>query len=552
MNVVNNMWKIIFMTILLMSPLVRAGFKKCCPVGQVLNLHTKNCINDSSEAFNKFSVNVEYVSETTSVKEEFAYEAVPNNEQYECTQSLRYQFELTLARVQTLYFIVDVHQPKYFSTSEVCLDHALDRKTSDISLVAQACLTCTQEEPCVNYCCPVGQISKDGKCENYSSVNILPEKKNKEVSIRLHCDKPVVYPRNLWDLNLKGEMSVDGSIHNTSEYCIQHEARNKASLLLCSMEEDPVDYKRVIKMVFMCLSMASIIVIVVFHVIIEDLWLNHFTKLKIPFFVFLLLSYLVIVITNLVDFSGTSSCVLVALALQYFSLGIFFWLTSMSLDIWLAFRIIANPSQNPDKKEAQQQSKMKCYYVLSFVCPMIVSIVTGIMQLAFDQEESTFVHPSIGVSCMIGQYLPRFFYFHMIILILLCINAVFYLLTVFKFTCGIWKEDKFGKCQMRNLRVFLELFFIMGINWISESVSFFIGWKFKENWDHPLIVFINSINWIIGVLILLIFCSKSTNRNLVRNLFCQDREDLEYYNLARTFSTQLSDKEETFRVMETQ
>eukprot|EP00091_Calanus_sinicus_P023528 TRINITY_DN7995_c0_g1_i4.p2 TRINITY_DN7995_c0_g1~~TRINITY_DN7995_c0_g1_i4.p2 ORF type:complete len:106 (+),score=21.74 TRINITY_DN7995_c0_g1_i4:833-1150(+) len=104
---------------------------------------------------------------------------------------------------------------------------------------------------------------------------------------------------------------------------------------------------------------------------------------------------------------------------------------------------------------------------------------------------------------------------------------------------------------MRNLRVFLELFFIMGINWISESVSFFVGWNFKENWDHPMIILIDSINWFIGVLILLIFCSKSTNRNLVRNVVCQNREDLEYYNLARTFSTQLSDKEETFRVMET-
>ena len=80
---------------------------------------------------------------------------------------------------------------------------------------------------------------------------------------------------------------------------------------------------------------------------------------------------------------------------------------------------------------------------------------------------------------------------------------------------------------------------------------FFVGWKDKENWDHPLLVFISSINWVMGILMLVLFCSKSTNRNLVRNLILQHGEDPEYYNLARTFSTQLSDKDETFRVLET-
>ena len=80
---------------------------------------------------------------------------------------------------------------------------------------------------------------------------------------------------------------------------------------------------------------------------------------------------------------------------------------------------------------------------------------------------------------------------------------------------------------------------------------FFVGWKYKDDWDHPLLVFISSINWAMGIFILVLFCSKSTNRNLVRNLILQHGEDPEYYNLARTFSTQLSDKDETFRVLET-
>merc|ERR1719154_1006201 len=104
-------------------------------------------------------------------------------------------------------------------------------------------------------------------------------------------------------------MEVDGSIYRASEYCIDVEGEDKQSLLLCQIEE-PVKYKHIVKMVFMCLSMVSILIIILLHIYLEDLWTQHFTKLKIPFYLCLFLSFLVIVITSLKDFSGTSSCVI--------------------------------------------------------------------------------------------------------------------------------------------------------------------------------------------------------------------------------------------------
>ena len=78
---------------------------------------------------------------------------------------------------------------------------------------------------------------------------------------------------------------------------------------------------------------------------------------------------------------------------QYFSLGIFFRLTSMSLDIWLTFRRIANPIQNRKKKDIAQTNKMRRYYIFSFGGPAIISLVTGALQLAYTPEEAPFVHP---------------------------------------------------------------------------------------------------------------------------------------------------------------
>jgi len=143
---------------------------------------------------------------------------------------------------------------------------------------------------------------------------------------------------------------------------------------------------------------------------------------------------------------------------------------------------------------------------------------------------------------MIGQYLPQFLYWHLIILILLCVNCVFYCSVVFNFTCGIWKQCSYGTNQLRNFRILLELIFLMGINWFSEGITFFIGWQYPAYWDHPLLILINSVNWIIGVILLLAFCWKLNNRNLIRKIFLGEESDI---GSGRTFNTQLSESNQS-------
>lgn len=542
---------LIFIVILFGCHNIDAGFQKCCPAGQILNLHTKKCIPGFSEHNEGFVATVFDLVTKNITEEKFTFEQIPEEALHLCNQSQRYLFSsFNVIQKGDKFAIFDKRRKQW--VKKVCVDDALDTKTSNRSLVAQSCLDCSPEEPCVSLCCPSGQVSRNRTCikDNANITNILSVMAVKELNLNLHCKRPILYPRHLWNFTSQGEMEVDGTIRNASEYCIKIKNETEADLLLCPMK-DSVDKETTFKLICICLSIPSILLIILFHVFIDDLRTLHITKLKIPFYISLLLSYLVILITNLKDFTGSSVCVFWALLLQYFSLAIFFWLTSISLDIWLAFRIIANPAQNKPKKEAILKSRIKWFYVLSFGCPLIITLVTAILQFLSKQEENKYIHPSIGVSCMLGQYLPQFLYFHLIIAVLLCLNGLFYFLMLFKFTCGIWKEDSFPKAQMRNFRVFIELFFLMGINWISEIVAFFVSWLDKDDWNHILLVLINSINWLIGVFILFLFCSKSMNCNLVKNLLFGQREEPDYYNLARTFSTQLSDKEETFRVIET-
>jgi len=529
----------ILVIVVLSSTIVTTEFTKCCPVGKHLNIHTKNCINGPTDTNEEDTwlngTKIENKSLKTS-EEHVNYKDVPIKDDYHCNQSLRYNFEPLIIKNDSIYLVIDSQTNRKLRTTEVCLDHAVNHETSNKVIVAQACLPCSQEHPCINYCCPEGTVSKDGECieDQYLTINIT-QREHKKLNILLHCIGPVIYPRKLWQLNSYGEMNIDGKVHDASEYCVGGEDSDDPWLLLCPETDEKVDYKKIIRMMFMCLSLGSIILIIFFHVIIEDLWTNRFTFLKIPLYLCLFISFLITIITNLKDFRGSSICVILALLLQYFSLAIFFWLTSMSFYIWLGF-------QNKEIAAAEQRRRMKLLYGFSFGGPFLITFVTAVLQFIEKSENSPYIHPSIGVACMIGQYLPQFLYWHLIILILLCVNCVFYCSVVFNFTCGIWKQCSYGTNQLRNFRILLELIFPMGINWFSEVITFFIGWQYPAYWDHPLLILINSVNWIIGVILLLAFCWKLNNRNLIRKIFLGEESDI---GSGRTFNTQLSESNQS-------
>ena len=133
-------------------------------------------------------------------------------------------------------------------------------------------------------------------------------------------------------------------------------------------------------MTFMCLSLISLALIIYFHVVLEELRTNNFTKLKVPLYVCLFISFLIVVMTQTKDYMKSSTCIFFALALQFFSLSIFFWMTAMSYDIWLGFRIIANPLQNIDKKRAHVKMRLVLFYLFSILGPLIITSVTSVIQ----------------------------------------------------------------------------------------------------------------------------------------------------------------------------
>jgi len=123
------------------------------------------------------------------------------------------------------------------------------------------------------------------------------------------------------------------------------------------------------------------------------------------------------------------------------------------------------------------------YYFVSIIGPSIITIITLVLQLSADPFDSSFVHPNIGQynSCQLGEPLPQFYYFHLIVIILLGFNFLLFFMMISVLIQGPWKLCR-GPSRMppsmsclQIYRIFVELFFLMGVNWISESSWFFLS-----------------------------------------------------------------------------
>ena len=118
---------------------------------------------------------------------------------------------------------------------------------------------------------------------------------------------------------------------------------------------------------------------------IKELRNTHITKLKLPLYFSMLVSFLVVVISSGLDFLGTKTCILIGFLLQFSALSVFFWLTAISVDVWRAFKTLRNP--------INQVSRIKECYLFSILSPLSVTATTVFLQFYQSQDTNSYVHP---------------------------------------------------------------------------------------------------------------------------------------------------------------
>ena len=69
-------------------------------------------------------------------------------------------------------------------------------------------------------------------------------------------------------------------------------------------------------------------------------------------------------------------------------------------------------------------------------------------------------------------------------------NMVFFILFLRNMLCGVWADCKTDpvvcKKNKQRVRVVIKMFFVMGVSWIAEIISFFVFWYFGDDKKHIL------------------------------------------------------------------
>ena len=228
------------------------------------------------------------------------------------------------------------------------------------------------------------QLSNETEAEDWTKI-IVNYGNYTYVNKELHCEggDPHFYSRDQWHLTENGTV-INGELYELNNYCID-QTENVA--IVCHNKLSTTS------LILSVLSIVSIVIIIVCNCISDELRDNHVTAIKVPFLFFLALSYLIVVVKNKFHASiiaNPSGCIFTALLYQFSGLSALFWMTSLSVEVWLRFRKIHDI-------QATEVSRNDLYYSVSILGPAIITLVTMILQLMADQDEAGYIHPGLDI-----------------------------------------------------------------------------------------------------------------------------------------------------------
>ncbi|XP_072397052.1 G-protein coupled receptor Mth2-like isoform X3 [Diabrotica undecimpunctata] len=226
----------------------------------------------------------------------------------------------------------------------------------------------------------------------------------------------------------------------------------------------------------------------------------------------LLAAYITLVTIQL--YSGQfpdTTCHVLGYLIIFFFLVSFFWMNVMCVDMWLAF----SGMRTFLSKKTAERKRFIIYCIYAWGMP-IIHVVLVFLINTYGNTVAGY-HPQIGVKrCFLGEGMPTFYYFYLPMAILIGINITLFILTTVRIQ-KIKRETSMLKQtdsrrhtyedDKQKFNLYLKLMFAMGINWITELVSWAVDLIFS---DTPAFVWYitDFTNAMYGLLIFLIFVFK--------------------------------------------
>ncbi|XP_064122166.1 probable G-protein coupled receptor Mth-like 3 [Macrobrachium nipponense] len=212
-------------------------------------------------------------------------------------------------------------------------------------------------------------------------------------------------------------------------------------------------------------------------------------------------------------------CVFNALFSQFTLHAAFFWLSVMCFDIWRVIRSSVKLIPLTGILENDKQ-KFLLYTSYAFGCPLVIVLVTLIMQFLPQVASARLIVPGFGEeSCWFAGELAQFLYFYLaiatlIVLSLCMLGHVTHMLRQAEpgMGCCLRKSKgprAFNRQHLSLFRQRLLIFVLMAICWSTEVLSLRI--PPKDAW-----VVTDLLNTLQGVIVFIIFLLSKQKRQLVK------------------------------------
>ncbi|BES95247.1 g-protein coupled receptor [Nesidiocoris tenuis] len=226
--------------------------------------------------------------------------------------------------------------------------------------------------------------------------------------------------------------------------------------------------------------------------------------------------------------SSVLLCAFYGFAVQFFFLATFFWLNVMCIDIYWAFSDLKSLGRAAGTW--RDRKKLLCYSAYAWGMPLLILCITLAVDYSPSIPTNSRFKPAMGLDkCFFRGRIAGWTYFYGPMAIILFINCLLFAVTAFHLyrhrrgTAGVLKRGDSqrhgGGNDKERFNLYLKLFIVMGINWLSEVVSF----TFNTDVPRYLWYLTDITNTLQGVFIFLIFVWKQRVRQLIWDKLCKGK-----------------------------
>ncbi|XP_050514671.1 G-protein coupled receptor Mth2-like isoform X5 [Diabrotica virgifera virgifera] len=302
--------------------------------------------------------------------------------------------------------------------------------------------------------------------------------------------------------------------YTVEQYCIdvfRTGNGSETSALMCEFSDNEQEKMQAdINGTGMIISMPFLLLTFLVYLLLPERNLHRRALMSYVFT--LLAAYITLVTIQL--YSGQfpdTTCHVLGYLIIFFFLVSFFWMNVMCVDMWLAF----SGMRTFLSKKTAERKRFIIYCIYAWGMPIVHVLIVFLINHYGSTDTSW--NPQIGVKrCFLGEGMPTFYYFYLPMAILIGINITLFVLTTVRIQ-KIKKETSMLKQtdsrrhtyedDKQKFNLYLKLMFAMGVNWITELVSWAVDYAFSET---PAYVWYitDFTNAMYGVLIFLIFVFK--------------------------------------------